>query len=199
MLRRGVFQLNIYGLEPEEKSLYTYLVKRSKEGDSQAHSELYRLFVDAMYNISRRMMGDDDEAKDVLQDSFIEAFTKIHTLENEVTFPAWLKRIVVNKGINALRKRKMMTTELDENLDLPDPNNPSAGYDDDIIKSNARKVMVALDQISEGCRTVFNLYVFEGYDHKEIGQILSITESASKAQFSKAKSKIRAILESKNV
>ena len=140
------------------------------------------------------MIGDDEEAKDVLQDSFIDAFTKIHTLEHEITFSAWLKRIVVNKCINALRKNKNHFSSLEDNPGLhviPD----EEVYDDSITKKGAREIMNALDRISEGCKTVFNLYLFEGYDHKEIGQILSISESASKAQYSKAKSKIRNLLE----
>ena len=155
-----------------------------------AQNELYKLFVNAMFNISRRMMGDEEDARDVLQESFIEAFSKIHTLEKEVTFPAWMKRIVVNKSINALRKKKMITTELDDHHDLQEEQ-----FDNDIIQHQAKKVMLALDKISEGCRTVFNLYLFEGYDHKEIANILSISESASKAQYSKAKSKVRKLLE----
>ncbi len=179
-------------MEPGEQTIHQYLVRRSKEGDRQAQSELYRLFVNAMYNISRRMMGDDEEAKDVLQDVFIEAFSKLHTLEREVTFPAWLKRIVVNKSINALRKKKDLTTGLEEDIEFPETEEI---LDKDIIRYRADRIMRAADKISKGCKTVFNLYLFDGYDHKEIGQILSITESASKAQYSKAKSKIRKILE----
>ena len=141
------------------------------------------------------MIGDEEEAKDALQESFIDAFTKLHTLEHEVTFSAWLKRIVINKCINTLRKNKNHFSSLEEepHLQIADD---TGKYDDTIIKQGAGKVMKALDNISEGCRTVFNLYLFEGYDHKEIGQILSISESASKAQYSKAKSKIRNILQS---
>ena len=141
------------------------------------------------------MIGDEEEAKDALQDSFIDAFTKLNTLEHEVTFSAWLKRIVINKCINTLRKNKNHFSSLEEEPHLQVADD-TGNYDDTIIKQGASKVMNALDNISEGCRTVFNLYLFEGYDHKEIGQILSISESASKAQYSKAKSKIRNILQS---
>jgi RNA polymerase sigma-70 factor (ECF subfamily) len=144
------------------------------------------------------MIGEEEEAKDVLQESFIDAFTKISTLEHEVTFSAWLKRIVVNKCINALRKNRNHFSSLDEESDLQIPADTSS-YDDSIVKKGAQEIMTALDRISEGCRTVFNLYLFEGYDHKEIGQILSISESASKAQYSKAKSKIRTLLENTEV
>jgi RNA polymerase sigma-70 factor (ECF subfamily) len=182
-------------LKPSEQTIYKYLVKRSIEGDRQAQNELYKLFANAMFNISRRMMGNEEDARDVLQESFIEAFTKMHTLQNEVTFPAWLKRIVVNKCINALRKKKVMMEELNENYDQEIKEND----DDFIIQAKAKKVMKALNEISQGCRTVFNLYLFEGYDHKEIASILDISESASKAQYSKAKSKVRKLLETETL
>ena len=178
-------------LKPGEQTIYKYLVKRCKKGDGQAQNELYKLFANAMFNTSRRIMGNEEDAKDVLQESFIEAFTKINMLESDITFPAWIKRIVVNKSINALRKKRLEITPLEEAHEvLPDDNET----DMDIIKHEATRILAALDKISEGCRTVFNLYLFEGYDHKEIGGILSITESASKAQYSKAKSKIRRVL-----
>jgi RNA polymerase sigma-70 factor (ECF subfamily) len=139
------------------------------------------------------MMGDDDEAKDVLQDTFIDAFMKIDALKNPETFPAWIKRITVNHCINALHKKERMTTQAEQEFDHGLEDEWPFEKDDRDIK--IKKIMQALDNISAGCRTVFNLYLFEGYDHKEIAQILSISESASKAQYSKAKAKIRQRLE----
>jgi RNA polymerase sigma-70 factor (ECF subfamily) len=181
-------------LKPGEQTIYKYLVKRCKKGDRQAQNELYKLFANAMFNTTRRIMGDDEDAKDVLQESFIEAFAKIHMLKNEVTFPAWIKRIVVNKSINALRKKRISVTSLEEGQEVPFEEDEDKDKDKDIIKHEAARILRAIDLISEGCRTVFNLYMFEGYDHKEIGEVLSISESASKAQYSKAKSKIRKVL-----
>lgn len=136
-------------------------------------------------------MGDDEEAKDVLQEAFVTVFTKINNLKEEATFSAWIKRIVINHCINAIKKKKLLTSSLDENIDAMQVEEEDDGFTNHEVK----KVMQAVDRISEGCRTVLNLYLFEGYDHKEIGQILGITESASKAQYSKAKSKIRKLLE----
>ncbi|MEO1052035.1 MAG: sigma-70 family RNA polymerase sigma factor [Bacteroidota bacterium] len=173
-----------------QQTIHKYLINRSQEGDRKAQNELYKLYAGAMYNICRRMMGDEEEAKDVLQDAFVTAFTRISSLKNEVTFSAWLKRIVINHCINCLKKKRHYVTSLEENVDVAEEDNH--GFDGQEFE--VKRVMKAIDQISEGCRTVLNLYLFEGYDHKEIGQILSITESASKAQYSKAKSKIRKIL-----
>ena len=138
------------------------------------------------------MMGDDDEAKDVLQDAFISAFSMIKNLKSEVTFSAWIKRIVINHCINALKKKRITGTSLEEEWEIAEEVEDDGPEWREFEK---KRILKAIDEISEGCRTVLNLYLFEGYDHKEIGQILAISESASKAQYSKAKSKIRKILE----
>lgn len=140
------------------------------------------------------MMGDEDEAKDLLQDSFVDAFTKISNLRKVETFGAWLKRIVINNCLNALKKKKLVYSGLEEN---PEPVEET-GEDLDYVNYEAERIMEAIDHLPHGSRTVLQLYLFEGYDHKEIGQILSITESASKAQYSKAKSRIRKILTEEN-
>ena len=178
-------------MQTGQKSIHSYLILKSQEGDRRAQNELFKLYANAMYNICRRMMGDDDDAKDVLQDAFIHAFMKIKGLRNIDTFSAWIKRIVINHCINALKKKNLKTSELENEAELmevaDDPDHNRQGWE-------TRKVLKAIDKISEGCRTVLNLYLFEGYDHKEIAQILSISESASKAQYSKAKAKVRKII-----
>ncbi len=182
-------------MESGQQTIHKYLVQRSQKGDRQAQNELYKLYVQAMYNICRRMMGDDEEAKDVLQEAFVTAFANIGKLKQEVTFSAWIKRIVINHCLNALKKKRLTTVELDNHDDFLE----DVEEDTDFTEFEARRVMGAIDKISEGCRTVLNLYLFEGYDHKEIGQILGISEATSKAQYSKAKSKIRQLLGSTRV
>lgn len=182
-------------MESKHQTIHKYLINRSQRGDRKAQSELYKLYVDAMYNICRRMMGDSEEAKDILQDAFIHAFTKLKTLKEERMFSSWLKRIVVNHCLNALKKRKDFAMSDDIIEDIPIENEESKT---DVFNYQINQVMLALDKISVGTRTVLNLYVFEGYDHKEIVQILSISESASKSQYSKAKSKIRELIAIEN-
>lgn len=171
--------------------IHRELILRCQAGDRVAQNEMYRRYAGAMYNICRRMMNDDDDAKDLLQDVFVEAFLKIGTLKELSTFSAWIKRITVNKCINAIKKKRIFAVSLDESMD---PAEEQEVIDKEIISHEAQNIMRALEQISDGCRTVFNLYLFEGYDHKEISQIMSISESASKAQYSKAKQKIRNLL-----
>lgn len=177
-------------MESEAISLHKYLINRSQAGDRKAQHELYNLYVEAMYNVCRRMMGNDEDARDMLQESFIQAFTKLKTLKKEEMFPAWLKRIVINQCLNQLKKTRDFKEMMTDQAEIP-------GEEQEQMEEKrlqVARIKQAMDRISEGCRTVLNLYVFEGYDHKEIAQILSISEAASKAQYSKAKSKIRMIL-----
>ncbi len=167
-----------------------YLVVKGQEGDRRAMNELYQLYAKAMYNICRRMVGDEEEARDVMQDAFVDAFASLPKLQQPKTFPAWIKRVVVNHCINALRKKRLFTVSIEDRHDWIDDND----NDDYYSKMEAAKIIQAMDKISSGCRTVMNLYLFEGYDHAEIGQIMGISESASKAQYCKGKAKIRELL-----
>jgi RNA polymerase sigma-70 factor (ECF subfamily) len=137
------------------------------------------------------MIGDEEEAKDLLQESFIDAFEKLPSLREIGTFSSWIKRIVINNCINAVRKKKIETSELEENYDLQEEEVDDFEYN----QYRANQILEAIDYLPHGAKTVLNLYLFEGYDHKEIGEILGVTESASKAQYCKAKARIRKLLE----
>ena len=98
------------GVKGETYHIHKHLVELCQQGDRSAQEQLYKLYARAMYNICRRIMGDEDEAQDILQESFIDAFQKLPSLRETGTFPLWLKRIVTNNCINAIRKRKLETT-----------------------------------------------------------------------------------------
>lgn len=182
--------LRIRKVTGETQNIHKDLIVKSQYGDQNAQAELYRLYSQAMYNICRRIMGDEEEAKDILQESFIDAFSKLPTLREVNTFSLWIKRIVTNNCINAVRKRKLVTQELKEGWDMIEEEDDNYEY----TSFRANQVMESIDQLPDGCRTVLSLYLFEGYDHKEISEILQISESASKAQYCKAKARIRNIL-----
>ncbi len=174
----------------DQQHIHKHLIEKCQDGDATAQREIYRLYAGAMYNICRRILGNDDDAQDILQESFMDVFEKLPSLRETSFFSAWIKRIVTNNCINALRKRRLATSELKENFDT------IAEEEDDFDYSAYRmeRVKAAIEALPDGCKTVMNLYVFEGYDHKEIGEILEITESASKAQYCKAKARIRETL-----
>ena len=111
---------NILSINPEVSTTHTihkHLIVQSQQGDQAAMSSLYGLYAKAMYNICRRMMGDEEEAKDLLQESFIDAFQKLPNLREVNTFSSWIKRIVVNNCINAIRKKKLDTSSMEEGQD----------------------------------------------------------------------------------
>ena len=94
------------------------LIVQCQIGDRVAQNELYKRYAGAMYNICRRMMNDEDEAKDLLQEAFVEAFLKIHTLKELNTFSAWIKRITINKCINAIKKKRIFAISIDEDFEV---------------------------------------------------------------------------------
>ncbi len=175
-------------------NIHQDLIDRSRDGDQGAQSSLYELYSKAMYNTSLRITNNADDAQDVLQESFISAFRNLNSFKGESTFGAWLKRIVINKAINQVKKRKIEFSEFDvERHDTSDES-----WDDKEIKFGVDQIRDAILQLPEGYRMVFSLYLLEGYDHKEISEILDITESTSKSQFNRAKKKIRKILNGNN-
>lgn len=136
------------------------------------------------------MITDEAEAEDILQNSFMDVFTKLKMFKHESTPGAWIKRIVVNNCINHLRKQKPIIKELDQHTDFVDDQG------DEGVEYNVAAIRKAIESLPEGYRVVFSLYAIEGYDHTEISEILEITESTSKSQYSRAKSKLYEILRS---
>jgi RNA polymerase sigma-70 factor (ECF subfamily) len=173
------------------------LVVKCKNGDRKAHQDLYKLYAKAMFNVAMRILNRGDEAEDVLQEAFLDAFCKIKDFRQETTFGLWVKQIVVHKAINCLRKRKIEFADIDD-IDvecLPD-NEP---YDNEEVVLKAEEVRSAIQLLPEGYRLVISLYLIEGYDHEEIGQILKINEGTSRTQFLRAKRKLIDILKEKGV
>ena len=178
------------------------IVEACKRGDRKAQFELYRLYSKAMYNISLRMLGTVENAEDVLQNSFIDVFSKLDTFRFESSIGAWIKRIVINNCINYLKKRRLEFSELTENTafvpadgDASDVSGVSLSALSD-SHLDVGKIQKAIQQLPDGYRVVFTLYAMEGYDHEEIGSILGVTEATSKSQYSRAKAKLRDVLQS---
>lgn len=173
------------------QDIHKEIIELSRTGNSRAQYQLYQLYAKAMFNISYRMMNNREEAEDMLQESFTEAFTKLDTFRYESSFGSWIKRIVINKCINELKRRK---TELVLTENIPDKNPETEEEDFETINLKVKDVMRAMEMLPEGYRVIFSLYLLEGYDHTEIAQIMGITESTSKSQFSRAKQKLKEIL-----
>jgi len=166
------------------------LIDRCIKGDKRAQNELYRLYYKAMYNTCYRMLDDRVEAEDVMQESFLAAFLKIHTYRGEISFGSWLKRIVVNKTIDVLRSRKVKFEELNEKISFSEELNWQDLESAEDSSRKVAKIRDAVRKLPEGFRVVLSLALFEGYDHEEISMILKITESTSRSQLARAKKKL---------
>jgi RNA polymerase sigma factor (sigma-70 family) len=140
------------------------------------------------------MMNKREEAEDMLQESFAEAFHHLDDYRFESSFGSWLKRITINKCINTLKKRRAQLVAVE---DLPEPAVENEN-DAEIPGLSVEKVQRAMEMLPEGYRVVFSLYLLEGYDHSEISQILGVSEATSKSQYSRAKQRIKEIIISQN-
>lgn len=172
------------------------LIERCIAGNRIAQYELYKQYSKAMFNICCRMLNNRHEAEDLLQEAFAEAFNKLNTFRFESSFGAWLKRIVINKCINSLKKRRAELV-LKEDIVKYD----SADETDDVeeMEYEIKRIHEAIAMLPEGYRVVFTLYLFEDYDHAQIAEMLGVSESTSKTQYMRAKAKIKELLKSKMI
>ncbi len=176
-------------METDIRFTHRALVEKCKAGHSSAQYQLYALYVDAMYNIGMRMLGNKEDAEDVVQDSFISAFKNLGSFNYESTFGAWLKRIVINKSINHLKAKRIPVVPMDahEFYLTEEP-------DEKVDAIDIKKVKLGIAQLPAGYKQIINLYLIEGYDHTEIGDVLGISTSTSKSQYHRAKKKLVEII-----
>jgi len=168
------------------------LVERCKLGDEPSYHALYERYAKAMYNTSLRIVNNTADAEDVLQESFLDAFRSLNDFHYRSTFGAWLKKIVVNKSINTLRKRKMNMVDVDETSvgEMPE----GERMDEEALRFKVEEVKKAIQKLPDGYRTVLSLYLLEGYDHEEISGILGITHNTVRTQYIRAKQKLLHII-----
>lgn len=174
-------------MEQQVLNMHDDLIARCKAGDRDAHYRIYNLYSRSMYNVSYRITGREEDAEDALQEAFISAFKNLDSYRADATFGAWLKRIVVNKAINVLKKRRHELMPEDEQWDVAEEETPS-DYKEELTIDRVKK---AIEELPDGYRSVLSLYLLEGYDHQEIAEIMGITESTSKSQLNRAKGKLR--------
>jgi RNA polymerase sigma-70 factor (ECF subfamily) len=168
------------------------LVERCRQGDRKSYGELYQKYAKAMYNTSLRIVNHTADAEDVLQESFCDAFAAIDSFGYKSTFGAWLKRIVINKSINALRKRKMDIIDIEKTTALHLPEEDK--YDEENMKFKVEEIKKAVKELPNGYRTVLSLHLFEGYDHEEIAEILQISHATVRTQYMRGRQKLLLII-----
>lgn len=180
-------------MEKQYQNIHQDLIDKCRKGDTRAQFEIYKVYYKPMYNVCLRMVGNAIEAEDVMQEAFLRAFTKIDSYEGVVSFGAWLKKIVINRSLDVLKKRKVKFEEINEKI--PDEE-PETLVISEIHMEHLKK---AIRQLPDGYRVVLTLYLLEGYDHEEIAQILGITNVSSRSQYMRAKQKLRELLKKEEV
>lgn len=174
----------------------TFLIEGCRKKNRKAQYEIYNRYFKAMYNTACRIIGDTYTAEDITQEAFLSAFNKIKTYKGEVTFGAWIKKIVVNKSIDYLRKRKLNLEFDDKIQEIEIVDEPEFNNNDSVELLNI--VKQAISQLPDGYRMVSTLYILEGYDYDEISEILKIKSSTVRSQFTRAKIKLIEILNTKS-
>ncbi len=173
------------------------LLERCTLGDQRAQMEVYNRYYKAMYNTAYRIVKDRAEAEDVMQDSFLAAFTKLDNLKEKVTFGSWLKRIVINNSIyHYNRNSKYNDVPLDDVMYKVEEN---SGVPDNYEFTNlkAKQVMDTMKELKDNYRVSLTLHLVEGYDYEEISDIMNISYANCRTTISRAKESLRNKLQPK--
>lgn len=167
------------------------LIQLSISGNSSAQGEIYKRYYKAMFNVSRRIVKDEMEAEDIMQESFIKAFKKLHTLKDQETFGAWLKRIVINNSVQFLKnvkKEKVQSIEQDFYRLEAESND---GIAENETNSKVKFILKQIDQLKENYKLALTLHLIEGYDYDEICEIMEISYANCRTMISRAKESLR--------
>lgn len=169
------------------------LLEQCRKGENAAFKQLYDTYSRAMFNICMRMLNNRAEAEDILQESFISAFRNIHQYAEQASFGSWLKRIVINRCIDALNKKNIRLVPLAEQELVEDES-----AEDDAVTYSIENIKEAIALLADGYRVILSLYLFEDYSHKMIAEKLNISEGTSKSQYARARKKLVELITLKN-
>jgi RNA polymerase sigma-70 factor (ECF subfamily) len=168
------------------------LVERCKRGDKTAQFTIYKQYYRAMFNAALRIVNDSFEAEDIMQDSFLAAFTKLDSFSGTVTFGAWLKRIVINNSLTALKNKNKLDTISLEKVTTKEVEEDEENPDYSLLK--ASDILNKVSQLKNNYKVAITLNLIEGYDYEEIAQIMDISYENSRTTVSRAKNKLRQLL-----
>jgi len=183
----------------ERKIELDEIINKCLRKDRLAQEQLFKLYYGKMMAVCLRYTNDRDTAQEILQDGFIKVFDKLYTFESSGSFDGWIRRIMANTALDALRKNKRLNwveeNELNTKVEFNDPIDSLDFEQEFELKANV--AMEAINELSPAYKTVFNLFVFENYSHKEIADALGISEGTSKSNFAKAKINLQKIINKK--
>ena len=171
-------------------NIHQRVVDRCVSGDRKAQFDIYKLYSKAMYNTCFRITADTADAEDVMQEAFFKAFDKIRTYKNEVSFGAWLKRIMINTAIDFMRKTKPSLVAIDDAHGIA----VDAEVEVSIAPEDVQQLKDAIKKLPNGYQLVINLFYFDDLNHSEIAELLGITASTSRSQLARAKKRLAELL-----
>ena len=164
------------------------LIQKCCDGDRTAYRELYNHYSGELLAIAMRYMKTKQQAEDVLQEAYIKVFKNLASFDQRASLKTWLTRIVINTALNMLRKEhKIVNWDISEIADLKTDNLPVHDF-------QFNELLAFIQQLPAGCKTIFNLYAIEGYTHKEIGEMLNVSEGTSKSQYFRAKGLLQKLI-----
>lgn len=194
---RHLFRQNAQNLSTTTLNIHEELIDGCRVNNRKSQLQVYNLYYKAMYNTAYRIIGESAEAEDVMQESFLAAFQKIGEYKGESTFGAWLKRIVVNRALDQLRKKKEMLPLDEENMEKV-ADKQEEDYME-VLAYKVEQIRNGIERLQDDDRIIISLFLIEGYDHEEIAGILDITNNASRTRYSRARHRLRDLLSKEKI
>jgi RNA polymerase sigma-70 factor (ECF subfamily) len=176
-------------LEIVYKNTQEDLIRLCQEGNQRAQLEIYKTYYRAMYNASLRIVNNTAEAEDIMQDSFLDAFQHLNEYKGTSSFGSWLKRIVINNSLDALKKNTGLSFVEEYDHEIPEEDDQ-----EDDGSARVEEIKKGISELPDDYRVVLSLYLLEGYDHEEIGDILKISGNTSRIRYFRAKQKLLEII-----
>ena len=174
------------------ESEFLQIIHGCRNWDRSSQNALYRIFYPYAMSIAIRYVDDEAEATSVVNEGFLKVFRNIKKYNSELPFKPWFRKILVNTSINHIKRQKKFKMEINienaQNIEVKE---------DILSRINYKELMSMIQSLSSSYRTVFNMYVIDGFKHKEIAEILGITVSTSKSNLTRARAKLQEILTKK--
>jgi RNA polymerase sigma-70 factor (ECF subfamily) len=175
-------------LEPTVKNIHEDLIRGCQVNDRKAQIQVYKLYYKAMFNTAIRIVNDSAQAEDIMQEAFLEAFRQIGSYRSESSFGTWLKKIVINKSIDEIRKAKDVIPINELDVEVVDQNDDENYIQ--VLSTRVEEIRKAIHALPDSYRIILSLHLLEGYDHEEISQILDISYNLSRTRYSRARKKL---------
>ncbi len=176
-------------MSEQKVNIHQDLIDACRKYDRTAQVKIYELYYKAMYNTSYRILNHSAEAEDAMQEAFLEAFRKLESYRGDASFGAWLRRIVINKSLDILKKKKEFTFPEMDAFERADEAQ-ALEEENELLKAQVGEVRKAMEKLPSQYRLILSLYLVEGYDHREIAEILDLTYSNVRVRYLRAKTKL---------